>query len=177
MSFQKILVIGCPGSGKSTFARALRDLTGLPLTHLDMLYWNADQTTVSREIFDERLQSVLEKDAWIIDGNYSRTMEKRLQNCDTVFFLDLPTEVCLESVRNRIGTKRSDLPWIETEEDKEFMEYIQAFFADQRPKILSLLQQYPNVNTVVFHSREEVDAYLASKNQNHRFNRWFAQPL
>ena len=160
MSFQKILVIGCPGSGKSTFARALRDLTGLPLTHLDMLYWNADQTTVSREIFDERLQRVLERDAWIIDGNYSRTMEKRLQNCDTVFFLDLPTQVCLSSVRGRIGTKRSDLPWIETEEDAEFMEYIRAFSTEQRPGILSLLQKYPNVNVVTFHSREEVDAYL-----------------
>ena len=121
---ERAIVIGCPGGGKSTFARALQNLTGLPLTHLDMLYWNADQTTVSREIFDERLQSVLEKDAWIIDGNYARTMEKRLQNCDTVFFLDLSTEVCLSSVRGRIGTKRSDLPWIETEEDAEFMEYI-----------------------------------------------------
>ena len=164
MHFQKILVIGCPGSGKSTFARALRDRFDLPLIHLDMLYWNPDKTTVSREVFDERLQAVLEQERWIIDGNYGRTMEKRLQFCDTVFFLDLPTEVCLESVRGRIGTKRSDLPWIETEEDKEFMEYIQAFSADQRPEILSLLQKYPNVNVVTFHSREEVDAYLEKQN-------------
>ena len=161
---KRIIVIGCPGSGKSTFARALRDRLGLPLIHLDMLYWNADQTTVSREIFDERLQNVLEGDQWIIDGNYRRTMEKRLQNCDTVFFLDLPAEVCLESVRGRIGIKRSDLPWIETEEDAEFMEYIRAFSAEQRPEILSLLQKYPSVNTIVFHSREEVDAYLEKQN-------------
>ena len=161
--FQKILVIGCPGSGKSTFARALQNLTGLPLIHLDMLYWNADKTTVSRDIFDERLQEILQKNAWIIDGNYARTMEKRLQNCDTVFFLDLPAQVCLLSVRGRIGTKRSDLPWIETEEDTEFMEYIRAFSTEQRPGILSLLQKYSNVNVVTFHSREEVDAYLENQ--------------
>ena len=160
MSFQKILVIGCPGSGKSTFSRALAEQTGLPLYHLDMLYWNADKTTVSRETFDERLQAVLEKDAWIIDGNYSRTMEKRLQFCDTVFFLDLSTEVCLESIRARIGKPRSDMPWVETVEDTEFMEYVSAFLKEQRPNILTLLQKYSHLNTVIFHSREEVDAYL-----------------
>ena len=160
MSFQKILVIGCPGSGKSTFSRALAEQTGLPLYHLDMLYWNADKTTVSRDIFDERLQEILQKDAWIIDGNYARTMEKRLQFCDTVFFLDLSTEVCLESIRARIGKPRSDMPWVETEEDTEFMEYVSAFLKEQRPNILTLLQKYSHLNIVVFHSREEVDAYL-----------------
>ena len=160
MSFQKILVIGCPGSGKSTFSRALAEQTGLPLYHLDMLYWNADKTTVSRDIFDERLQEILQKDAWIIDGNYARTMEKRLQFCDTVFFLDLSTEVCLESIRARIGKPRSDMPWVETEEDTEFMGYVSAFLKEQRPNILTLLQKYSHLNIVVFHSREEVDAYL-----------------
>ena len=160
MSFQKILVIGCPGSGKSTFSRALAEQTGLPLYHLDMLYWNADKTTVSRETFDERLQAVLEKDAWIIDGNYSRTMEKRLQFCDTVFFLDLPTEICIKSIRARIGKPRSDMPWVETEEDTEFMEYVSAFLKEQRPNILTLLQKYSHLNTVIFHSREDVNAYF-----------------
>ena len=160
MSFQKILVIGCPGSGKSTFSRALHTATGLPLYHLDMLYWNADKTTVSREIFDERLQSVLEQEAWIIDGNYARTMEKRLQFCDTVFFLDLPTEVCLEGIRLRRGKPRTDMPWVETEEDVEFTAYVKAFSTEQREDILSLLQKYPNVNRIDFHSHEEIDEYL-----------------
>ena len=160
MSFQKILIIGSPGSGKSTFARALRDLAGLPLYHLDMLYWNADKTTVSREVFDERLQAVLEQKKWIIDGNFSRTMEWRLSLCDKVFFLDLPSEVCLESVRKRIGTQRTDLPWLETEEDAEFMDYIRSFSVEQKPKILSLLQKYPQLSVTVFSTREETELYL-----------------
>ena len=160
MSFQKILIIGSPGSGKSTFARALRDLTDLPLFHLDMLYWNADKTTVSREVFDERLQAVLEQEKWIIDGNFSRTMEWRLSLCDKVFFLDLPSEVCLESVRKRIGTQRTDLPWLETEEDAEFMDYIRSFSVEQKPKILSLLQKYPQLSVTVFSTREETELYL-----------------
>ena len=163
---KKILIIGCPGSGKSTFARALKEATGLPLVHLDMLYWNSDRTTVSREVFDARLEEALAGDGWIIDGNFSRTMEKRLQGCDTVFFLDLPTEVCLESVRGRIGTKRSDLPWIETEEDAEFMEYIRNFSGEQKSRIISLLAKYPGVRQIVFTSREETEEYLKLLKRN-----------
>ena len=163
MSFQKILIVGSPGSGKSTFARALREQTGLPLCHLDMLYWNADRTTVSREVFDERLQGVLEQESWIIDGNFSRTMERRLQYCDAVFFLDLPAEVCLQGVRRRIGTKRSDIPWVESGEDAEFMEYIRCFPAERKPQIVALLQKYPQVKVTVFHSHAEMEEYL--KNQ------------
>ena len=106
---QKVIVIGCPGSGKSTFSRALSQITGLPLTHLDMLYWNADKTTVERSVFIERLSEVLQKDAWLIDGNYSSTMELRMQECDTVFFLDYPADICLQGVKDRQGKPRPDM--------------------------------------------------------------------
>ena len=92
---KRILVIGCPGSGKSTFSGALQEKTGLPLIHLDRLYWNADRTTVEKEVFRRRLRDALEGETWIIDGDYASTMELRLQRCDTVFFLDYPADVCL----------------------------------------------------------------------------------
>ena len=68
---KKVIVIGCPGSGKSTVSRALHNKTGIPLYHLDMMYWNADKTTVEKGVFLERLSAVLEKNEWIIDGNYA----------------------------------------------------------------------------------------------------------
>lgn len=71
---RKILVIGCPGAGKSTFARSLHKMTGIPLYYLDMLFHRADRTTVSEEIFDEQLNVLLQKEKWIIDGNYLRTL-------------------------------------------------------------------------------------------------------
>ena len=46
---ERILVVGSPGSGKSTFSRALGELTGLPLIYLDRLFWNADKTTVENK--------------------------------------------------------------------------------------------------------------------------------
>lgn len=87
---QKIIIIGSPGSGKSTFSRKLRDVTGLPLFYLDMLWHLPDRTNVSREEFDRRLSEILSGEKWIIDGNYQRTLELRLRECDTVFLFDLP---------------------------------------------------------------------------------------
>ena len=121
---KKILVIGCPGSGKSTFSKKLHEKTNIPLFHLDLYFWNADKTTVDRTIFNQRLFEILELNDWIIDGNFMATMELRIQKCDTIIFLDYPLEVCLNGVKERKGKPRSDIPWIETEEDLEFIEYI-----------------------------------------------------
>ena len=156
---KKIIVIGCPGAGKSTFSRLLHSKTGIPLYHLDMLYWNGDKTTVEKEVFLDRLSNVLAEDEWIIDGNYISTMELRLSLCDTVFFLDYPTELCLDGVRTRRGVARSDIPWIETDEDTEFIEYVEKFNVEQRPRVLSLLERYSDKNIFIFKSREETDKF------------------
>ena len=158
---KRILVIGCPGAGKSTFARALRDRTGLPLWYLDQIWHRPDRTNVSREEFDARLGELLRGPEWIIDGNYLRTLEVRLQAADTVFLLDYPTEVCLEGARSRIGTRREDLPWVEEEFDPEFRQWIEDFSRDQLPEINRLLEQYRDGREIHrFRSREEAAAWL-----------------
>ena len=161
---QRAIIIGCPGSGKSNFARALQQQTGLPLYHLDRMYWNADRTVVSREVFRERLNEVLQKERWIIDGNYGATMEQRMAACDTVFFLDYPVEVCLDGVAARKGQIRADMPWVEPANeasDEEFLEFIRRFAQESRPQILELLERYGHKDIIVFHSRKEAQAYLA----------------
>lgn len=157
----KVIVIGCPGAGKSTFARKLRDVTGLPLYYLDMLWHKPDQTNISREEFDIRLYEMVKTDRWIIDGNYLRTLEMRLNECDTVFFMDYPLEICLEGAASRIGKKREDMPWIETEFDEEFKQWITDFSKDQLPQIYELLEKYQDGrNIIIFKSREEADDYI-----------------
>lgn len=161
----KAIVIGSPGSGKSTFARKLRDAAGLPLYHPDLLWHKPDRTNISREEFDLRLSEWIKEDRWIIDGNYGRTLETRLKACDTVFLFDLPTEICLTGAEARIGKKRDDLPWIETEFDEEFRQWIVDFRAEQLPRIYALLETYrENRRIVIFHSHEEADEWIV-KNQ------------
>ena len=157
---KKVIVIGCPGSGKSTVSRALHNMTGIPLYHLDMMYWNADKTTVEKSVFLERLSAVLENNEWIIDGNYGSTMELRMAACDTVIFLDYPLDVCLDGIKERRGKPRSDMPWIETEEDAEFIEFIKSYNEQQKPKVLELLEKYSDKNMVILRSREQADAFL-----------------
>ena len=157
---KKVIVIGCPGSGKSTFSRELHARTGIPLYHLDMLYWNADRTTVEKEIFLQRLHAVLEEDAWILDGNYASTMELRLAACDTVVFLDYPTDICLDGVKKRRGKPRSDMPWIETEEDAEFIELVRGYREKQRQTVLDLLEKHGQKQILIFTDRTEADAFL-----------------
>ena len=157
---KKVIVIGCPGSGKSTVSRALHNKTGIPLYHLDMMYWNADKTTVEKSVFLERLSVVLQKNEWIIDGNYGSTMELRMAACDTVIFLDYPIEICLDGIKERRGKPRSDMPWIETEEDAEFIEFIKSYNEQQKPKVLELLEKYSDKNIVIFKSREQANEFL-----------------
>ena len=156
---KKIIVIGCPGSGKSTFSRKLHESTQLPLHHLDNLFWNADKTTVSKEVFKGRLMEVLHQDEWIVDGNYISTLELRMQFCDTIFFLDIDEEVCLQGVHSRIKKKRDDLPWIEQEVDQEFLEFIKNFSKSQRPIIYEMLENSKK-EIHIFKNRNEIDEYI-----------------
>ena len=157
---RKVIIIGSPGAGKSTFARKLREKTGLPLYYLDLIWHRPDCTNISTEEFDTRLKEILAEDCWIIDGNYLRTLEMRLKACDTIFLLDYPADVCLQGAEERIGTEREDLPWVEQEFDGEFRQWITDFSRDQRPEICRLLEQYrEGRKIVVFHSREEAGHY------------------
>ena len=157
----KVIVIGCPGSGKTTFAEKLNKCTGLPLYYLDAIWHKPDKTHISREEFDERISEIFNEDKWIIDGNYKRTIEIRLKECDTVFLFDLPTEICLQGVTERIGKGRYDLPWLETELDPEFKRFIEYFPQDTLPYIYELLDKYKvEKEIIIFKSREDADKYI-----------------
>lgn len=159
---KKIIIIGCPGSGKSTFALKLNKIISVPLYHLDMIYWKEDKTHLSSDELLYKLEDIICENEWIIDGNYISTMEVRLKYCDTVFFLDYPVDICIEGVKSRIGRQRVDMPWVETEEDEEFIDYIINFDKSIRPEIISFLGKYNNKNIIIFNNREESEKYLKS---------------
>lgn len=159
----KVIIIGCSGAGKSTFARKLRDATGLPLHYLDRIWHRADRTNISREEFDAALQNILAQDSWIIDGNYARTLETRLSACDTVFFFDFSVEDCLAGVAQRRGMVREDMPWVELEPDEEFLQWIREFPQHTLPKMYELLDKYSAEKEIhIFRKRAEADAYITN---------------
>ena len=133
----------------------------MPLYYLDQLWHKADRTTVSREEFDEALGQILAQDGWIIDGNYNRTMERRMAACDTVFLLDYPVEVCLAGAAARVGQVREEMPWMDTELRPDLAQYIRDFPSTQLPRVYELAAQYgEGRNIIIFRSRDEADAWL-----------------
>lgn len=158
---KKVIIIGCPGSGKTTFAEKLHKSTGLTLYNLDAIWHKADRTHISRDEFDARMMEIFAEDEWIIDGNYSRTIEARLKQCDTVFLFDLPTAVCLAGATERLGKGRYDIPWIDTELDPNFRREIEAFAGEKLPIVYNLLEKHgQNREIVIFKSRKEAEEYL-----------------
>ena len=157
---KRILVIGAPGSGKSTFSRSLAQLTGLPLTHIDRLYWNERGEHIGREELVTRLLPILEGEGWIIDGNFSATFPLRLEYATTVILLDVDFEVCEAGIRTRVGTYRPDMPFIESEIPLELIEAARRYRSYTLPKMLAALNEHPRVKLIRFDSREKANEYL-----------------
>ena len=142
----RILVIGCPGNGKTTFSKQLAKQLEIPLFHLDKIYWKSGWQEKSKEEFDAELSEILKTDKWIIDGNYSRTIPRRLEYADIVYFMDYPTRTCLWRVFKRVitrhGESRSDMGENCPERfDMEFMKYVWNFRKEQRPKLIRMLKE------------------------------------
>ena len=163
---ERIMIIGCGGAGKSTLARKLGEKTGLPVVHLDQIWWSpGNWQHLEREEFDRRLLAEMQKPRWIMDGNYNRTMELRLDNCDTVIYLDMPRLVCLKNWIGRViknwGHARADMAegcaeWF----DPEMAAWIWKFNKQNRKRYHELLRNLDGVQVHIFHSRREVKGFL-----------------
>ena len=158
---KKVIIIGCSGAGKSYFAKKLHDITEIPLYHLDLIWHKPKKTHISREEFDETLKRIFQEDAWIMDGDYSRTMEIRMQACDTIILFDIPYEICMYGIKEREGTKRDDMPWEMAETDAMLLNAVRNYIPKQLPKVYQLLDKYKhNKEVIIFKTRDEAEKWL-----------------
>lgn len=165
---RRVAIIGSPGAGKSTFARRLGDITGVEVVHLDRLFWKPGWVETPRQEWVQLQQQLVERAAWIIDGNYGATMDTRLQAADTVIFLDFPRRVCLwRAVKRAIkfrGQTRPDMGNGCPEKiDLEFLLYIWRFRKREHAEIVRGLQaaQLRGVQVVRLKTKSEVEGYLS----------------
>ena len=167
--YQRVLVLGNGGAGKSTFARAMGERFSLPVVHLDRIWWLPGWVNRSREEFDALLARELDAPAWVMDGNYERTLSWRLCYAEAAVFLDLPAEECLKSVRARAeeyrGRTRPDMTeGCEERLDEEFEAWIETYADETRQVEVNIeeLREFRRAFPVL----EDQDTFKIMKNRN-----------
>lgn len=163
---KQIIIIGCPGSGKTYFAKHLSEILQIELFHMDNIYWKKDKTHISRGELISAVDRIISQSEWILDGNYISTIEQRIKAADTIFFFDYETKDCLEGVKSRIGIKRDDIPWIETKLDPDFQKWIMDFRKDTLPEIEKILERYKYKTIIRFTCRKDKEKYLMKLKKN-----------
>ncbi len=170
-SMRRVLVIGSGGAGKSTLATRLGRALGLPVIHLDQLYWRAGWVEPDKAGWATTVRETIARDAWILDGNYSGTLAERIAACDTIVFLDFSRFVCLWRVLARIvrhhGKTRPDMPDGCPEKfDLSFLVWIWNYPTRTRRKVLSLLAASRTSKHVIhLRTRRETEGFLAALRQ------------
>lgn len=165
---QRVLVIGCSGAGKSTFAVDLAALTGLPLVHLDKEFLRPGWTMPPRAEWRARVAELSAPSAWILDGNFDSSLDLRLPRADTLIWFDLPRHLCLRRVAKRIitsyGQVRPDMgPGCPEELDVPFLKWIWNFNRTERPQMQAMLDLHgPHLDPIVFRRDRDVRAFLTS---------------
>ena len=162
----RVVVLGAGGAGKTELANGLAARTGLPVVHLDRLFWKPGWQQGPREDFRAAVDEAVGGERWIIDGNFLSAGDARFERADTAIFLDLPRTTCIARVLRRAvrdrGSRRPDLPEGCREGfDWDFLKWIWHFGRDDRPRILETLARFRG-DVVQLHSAAEVQSYLTS---------------
>ncbi len=146
MPLRRVAIIGSGGAGKSTLARQIGAVTGLPVVHLDREHWQPGWVAPEPDAWAARVEQLAAGDAWVIDGNYGGTMGTRLARADTVVLVDLPRTVCVyravkRALRYRNRSRPDMAPGCEEKFDRAFLKWIWDYPATRRPAILARLRE------------------------------------
>jgi adenylate kinase family enzyme len=164
---RKVIVIGSGGSGKSVFSRRLGDRLGIKVVHLDKEHWRPGWVEPSKEEWRRRVEQLVVGESWVLDGNYSGTLDVRLAACDTVIFLDLPRSLCLRRVLKRLvmyrrGGRPDVTEGCRERFDLKFMRWVWNYPLNTRPKIVELLERSAASKRVVrLRSSAEVEGFFS----------------
>jgi len=168
------MILGSAGSGKSTLSRQLGEILELPVVHIDTIFWQPGWVGNPRDQVTARVIEEADKEAWVMDGNYSATIEHRAQRADTIIFIDFNRFICLyRVVKRRIknhGKTRPDMTVGCPERiDWEFLKYTWAFPKNRRPLIIDTITAS---DKQVYHlkTRKQVKTFVKNMENSYSCN-------
>ena len=112
---RRIIVVGSQGSGKTSLSRNLGRKLGLPVIHLDVLYWRPSWKASDTASFRLRVADAIASDEWIVDGSFSGlAFDLTLARAELLVVIDRPRWLCQWRILRRSAfdrdTARPDLP-------------------------------------------------------------------
>ncbi|MFD1197605.1 DNA topology modulation protein FlaR [Brucella gallinifaecis] len=145
---KRVMIFGGAGSGKSTLARTLGKITGLPVIHIDTIYWLPDWTMRPRDEIGQLTEQIADSDEWIFEGNHSETMAYRAARAEMLIFLDISTPRRLWRILRRTfryyGKSRPDMAEGCTERlDWEFLKFAANYRKNGRIRALAFMEKAP----------------------------------
>jgi adenylate kinase family enzyme len=146
-SARRIAIVGIGGSGKSTLAREVAARTGLPLFHMDQLFWRGNWEEVPESEYLPQHAELVAQEAWIIEGYIDEAMAERVRRADLVIWLDYPGWLCLWRVLRRwIAHRKESRPELPAEAREEFIPrfWWTVLLRRERRGIVDALSDIPN---------------------------------
>lgn len=169
----RVIVLGSAGSGKSTLSRKLSKILNLPIIHLDKYFWKANWVPTPNEEWDKFVENLTMEEQWIIDGNYSRTMDIRIKRADLIIYLDIPRWLCLyQLLKRRIiyhNKTRPDMNEGCPEKiDFQFIKWVWNYRRRNRIETLEKLEQVKNQKQVIIVKKRKQAAEINLANQSRK---------
>lgn len=165
---KRILILGCCGAGKSTLARKITTHLNIPIIHLDQEYWKPNWEETNKEDWNKKVENLITRESWIMDGNYGGTLDIRILRADTIIYLDRSTFTCMNRVLKRIrkykGTTRPDMTEGCPERyDWDFLHYVLSFNIARAPKLKRKIKALQNEKKIyILKSEKQITSFLAS---------------
>ncbi|MEO8647701.1 MAG: DNA topology modulation protein [Acidobacteriota bacterium] len=163
---KRVVIIGSGGAGKSTFARRLGEITGLEVIHLDRYFWRPNWEPTPEAAWKATVARLLERESWIMDGNFGGTRRMRLRACDTVIFLDLPRHLCFyrvlkRGVVNRRRVRPDMAEGCNERFDPEFLKWVWNYPNSSKIRLIDELKEFSDKQVITLRSQREVREFLA----------------
>ena len=162
--YNKIAIVGAPGTGKTTLSNILSKLYGIEATHIDGIHHLENWVQRDKEERDKIILDIVKRDKWIIDGTYKATLKPRFEAADLIIWLDYSSLAQIKGVMERYlknkGKEKPEIPGCKEKMDKEFFTYVLKYNKEKRKNIVNNLEGIDKSKLIVFKNRRQLNKWL-----------------